>query len=836
MNQYVVDFDNPEAESLEQSGGKGANLAKLKRAGFPVPPGFIVTSRGYADFIGDRRQIEEAIAALPFGHPEKLVAAARELRATLSALPLPEAVASEVRTALRKAGKGAYSVRSSSTLEDLAGAAFAGQHDTYLNCSGEDEILSKIRDCFVSLWQDRAISYRHSKGFAPQMATMAVVVQKMVQCQVAGVGFSIDPISGKNTMLINSNYGLGESVVSGEAEVDQFVIDRDSRKIVDSFIAKKTVKIISDGAQGTKGMAPNAEESLRPSLDEQQIAAIADLMLRVEGWFRFPQDIEWGMEKGALYLLQSRPITSIAPRWTRDESAERYPTAMTPLPWDLIEEGFHKSIEYSFKLMGFPPFDGKWFAMFDNYIYGDQNAVRFYLGALPFTPIDAESLRAGISEFAKKNDWALTLPSEWMRGLDRYLLRLGALNSEPLGKTPAELWDYILRVSAGGEEYFRPNIAISITQSVLYRSLLGFIKIFAPEKAISIFDRLTAYCETKTSLVNRELKKLAELAGTEKNSAGKTLAELMRGSRSNALLTPGMLDNYPNFHQAFRRFLQDHGHREVEVDPYIPTWSGAPWVVLDNIKLILNAPAREDDMQVKKSASEAESELFAILPEDLHLFFREIIRLVRLYTELDDVEHYQTTRLHLPIRRGLEALGTLLAERGIVNDPLDVFFARKATLEACVNRERTWENLGEEIRANKEAYQFNRTRSPQWVLGEEANTASSGDDNELNGLAGSPGIAEGPAFIIESSDDFALFPHRAVLVARTTNPAWTPLFYAAAALVTESGGPLSHGAVTAREMKIPAVMSVRGVMNALKNGDRIRVDGGRGKVYMAIEK
>ena len=126
-------------------------------------------------------------------------------------------------------------------------------------------------------------------------------------------------------MLINSNYGLGESVVGGGAEVDQFVVDRDTLEVLDSFVAQKTVKVVSDGVKGTKETAPSAEESVKPSLDGEQIAAIARLMLRVEEWYRFPQDIEWGIEKGELHLLQSRPITSIAPRWTRDESAERYP-------------------------------------------------------------------------------------------------------------------------------------------------------------------------------------------------------------------------------------------------------------------------------------------------------------------------------------------------------------------------------------------------------------------------------------------------------------------------------------------------------------------------------
>ena len=832
---YVLKFSDPEAELLPRSGGKGSSLSKLFRAGFPVPPGFIVTPQGYAEFFASVPGAWEAVEALPFDSPDRLVPAAAALRERMKGVLLPEGLAAEVREALAGMEPGAYSVRSSSTLEDLAGAAFAGQHDTYLNCVGAEEILDRIRACFISLWQDRAVAYRHSRGFGQREAAMAVVVQRMVRCDTAGVGFSVDPIAGRDVMLINADWGLGESVVGGESEVDQFVVDRKSRRVVSSFIAHKARKIVSsDCGTGTETVEVPGEEADRPSLDEGQIAALGDLMLKVESFYNFPQDIEWGFEGKELFLLQSRPVTSIAPLWTRDESAERYPSAMTPMSWDLIEEGFHQSLDHSFKMMGFPPLEGKWFALFDNYVYGNQNAVRFYLGRLPFMPRSAEELRAGIGRFVEEHRWALFLPAEWRCGLDRYLLRLGALGAEPLGTDPAELWDYVSRICAAGGEYFRPNIAISITQSILYRSLLCFLKLFAPEEAMELFDRITACCETKTGLVNRDLQRLAD-----RIRADGELLHLVRGMDSRELLESGKLEAWPAFAEAFRRFLEDHGHREVEFDPYIPTWSGAPWVVMDNLRLMAASPEECDGMQVRATASEAEDRLFALVPEDLHLLFREIIRLVRLYTELDDEEHYETTRLHLLIRRGLFALGRALTAQGVLADPGDIFFARRATMDACVSGATPWDGLKREVGENKAAYEANRKRAPRWTLGpdgEEQGPGPAGDGaGELNGLAGSPGMAEGPVFIVRSSDDFASFPPGAVLVARTTNPAWTPLFHAACALVTESGGPLSHGAVTAREMGIPAVMSVRGVLGVLRDGDRVRVDGTRGQVLRLSE-
>jgi len=274
----------------------------------------------------------------------------------------------------------------------------------------------------------------------------------------------------------------------------------------------------------------------------------------------------------------------------------------------------------------------------------------------------------------------------------------------------------------------------------------------------------------------------------------------------------------------------------------------------------------------------AEVELFQRLSPSLHFFFHEFLRLARAYTSLDDLEHYQTTRLTLPLRRGLRELGRRLYVRSVVGDPMDIFFARAADLEKAVlaNDDKKWRALGESIRAEKAAYLRDFQHTPSWSLdtcsgrssdpqalhasesfaGTLAASLPTGacalvgamaapEDSSpseppvsstsltstpavLSGLPGSPGQATGPAYLVHSVDDFAAFPKGAVLVARTTNPTWTPLFYNAVAVITESGGPLSHGAVTAREMQIPAVMSVRDCMSSIKNGDTLRIDGTRG--------
>ncbi len=656
---YTFTFQDGLAARLECSGGKGSNLALLAQRGFPVPPGFIVTAQAYRDFIAGGRELLLAVNRFPFHDAGLLRAESARLREALGRLSLPATVMEEVRVQLSRFPDGqAFSVRSSSTMEDLAGAAFAGQHETFLNCSGAAQILEKIKACFLSLWFDRAMAYRHQRGFDHALAAMAVVVQQMVPSEVAGVGFSINPVSGDlNEMVVDANFGLGELVVSGEGEVDHFALDRSTRAVRSAIIARKSRKIIGVSG-GTQEVPLSPEEGARPCLDDKQLAQLGDLLLRIEASYRFPQDIEWGFARGRLFLLQSRPITAIPPRWTRDESAERFPNVITPLTWDFVDSGFHRSLNHSFRLMGFPPFDGKWFASHGHYIYGNQNAVELYGRRSPFLVRDLDELRALIPKLRDEFRWVQELPVTWARDLDFYLISIGRFMTEPLAdKTLAALWNFVLAVNEHGAAYFLPNIAISITQSTLYRVLHRLLQLaFGPDAANSLFDRLMAYCETKTGTINKELFELAAII-----RARPDLEKIVNEQSSRDIIGRDVLRRFPEFQSRLEKFLRDHGHREVDFDACSPTWLELPWVVLDNVRLILHSPMDQHpaakERELKMGALQAELEMFQKLPPDLHFFFAELLRLARAYTSLDDLEHYQTTRLTLPLRRGLREFG-----------------------------------------------------------------------------------------------------------------------------------------------------------------------------------
>ena len=266
---------------------------------------------------------------------------------------------------------------------------------------------------------------------------------------------------------------------------------------------------------------------------------------------------------------------------------------------------------------------------------------------------------------------------------------------------------------------------------------------------------------------------------------------------------------------------------------------GSPSFATDRAKTEASAPAVRPEERATKRAAKKAGDGAQRLPADLHFFMHELIRLARLYTGLDDLEHYQTTRLAVPLRKGLQMLGSRLVVRGILSEPMDIFFAREADITAALAADDPlrWAEFSTATAAAKTSCQQARQRTPGWfpdAPAAEAQVPKPG--TEISGLPGSPGVVEGQVFVVTGPQDFAAFPRGAVLVARTTNPAWTPLFYAASAVITECGGPLSHGAVTAREMRIPAVMSVRECLSRLTTGCTVRVDGTRGKVVLVTER
>lgn len=821
-----IPLNDPNPADVHLVGGKGAGLIRSTQAGLPVPQGVVISTAVYATWFSPLQadfQVQIAQATSP---EEKSQIA----RTFLAQRALPVELVDGLTELQNSHPETYFAVRSSGSAEDLPGAAFAGLHDTILNVHGAEALQKAVLQCWLSLWNTEVIHYRARLGVPDDAAKMAVVIQKMVNVQAheaAGVAFSIDPV-GDNLeyVLINSAFGLGETVVAGEAEVDEFRVDLEG-KIVSEHIANKPHALIRQDGQ-TAHVSTDVTLKNTASIREDQAKKIADLARLAEHYAAFPQDIEWAFEGDELFLLQSRPVTRFAPKWTRDESAERFPNPVTPLTWQLCEEGFHTSLNYSFELMGLPPFHDKWFVLKNNYVYGNQNAVRVYAGRMPIGFLNtAEKL----AEFIQNDGlwqftWISELPTRWMNDLDTYLLALGQFNQlDYHNKSIAECWQHLQEINRLGTDYFLPNIAISLTQNLLYQTLRGVLNQFLGDRAQSIFDQLISNTETKTSLVNQAMWDISRNL--------RDYPDLNAQQFETAEMLMQTLSAYPKIEQRFKQFLAQHGHREVDFDAYHPTWLEAPHIVFAQIQMM--SKQAEDNHKAhywekRDTMLATELELLKMVPETFRFFFQELIRLVRTYTALDDIEHYHTTRLTIPFRKAAFEIGKRMVNYGALDDAWDVFFISPADLEYAISKH-DFSKIRQIASTNKQAYFTAQNTPAEWVYGlQNQNFAEGAHDRK--GLGGSSGQIEGQVFVITDPNQFVHFPEGAILVAKTTNPAWTPLFYQAIGVITESGGPLSHGAVTARELGIPAVMSIHGACSWLKNGDRVRIDGQAGTVSL----
>jgi len=310
----VLWLDEIGADDLEKVGGKGASLGELTGAGLPVPPGFVVTAGTYRSFIEEAGIDEELFAAVDVDVDDSaaLANAADRAQELILETPFPDELREEIVESYREVGNGEafVAVRSSATAEDLPDASFAGQQETFLNVT-EDELLKRVRECWASLFTQRAIYYRQEQGFDHSVVNIAVVVQQMVDAEKSGVMFTSHPSTGDPTMIIEAAWGLGEAVVSGAVSPDNYIIDRSDRSM-DVTVAEKKVMHEKDEETGqtVEREVPEDKRTARV-LDADEIDELMDLGERVEDHYGEPQDVEWAIVDGDVYMLQSRPITTI---------------------------------------------------------------------------------------------------------------------------------------------------------------------------------------------------------------------------------------------------------------------------------------------------------------------------------------------------------------------------------------------------------------------------------------------------------------------------------------------------------------------------------------------
>ena len=321
---YIVPLQQLVRNDIQSAGGKGANLGEMTAAGFPVPPGFVLTTEAYDAFVRAhslQQQIVDLASKASAGDPQSSEDASAAIKMLFLAADVPEAIQVDLLsayTALTTDGQTAVAVRSSATAEDLPTASFAGQQDTYLNVQSEDALLDAVVHRWASLWTARAISYRMHHDIDPATLSLAVVVQRFIPADSAGILFTANPIDGaRDQIVINATWGLGEAIVGGLVTPDTVIVDKSNQHILSRETATKTIMTVRTDNRTKDQPVPRARQN-QPAIDDATAIRLARCGAQIEAHYGLPMDVEWAISGDKIAILQARPITNLPPAPLRD--------------------------------------------------------------------------------------------------------------------------------------------------------------------------------------------------------------------------------------------------------------------------------------------------------------------------------------------------------------------------------------------------------------------------------------------------------------------------------------------------------------------------------------
>jgi rifampicin phosphotransferase len=752
-DKYVVPLDD-KAAIADTCGSKAARLAQLLHAGLPVPKGFVVRANAFELVWRQSGQSVDREAIMQLAMPLDLV---REVSAALAAL-----------------GDGDVAVRSSGVGEDMADASFAGQYETVLNVQGADAVLQALKACWASTFSSRVAAYRQSRMPAGA-ARMAVLVQRQLEPEVAGVAFSANPLTGqRDETVINAVRGLGEKLVAGSREAEAWIVNGEEARIT-----RETDKV------------------LVPS----QAIAIARLAGLVQSLFGLPQDIEWAIAGGKLFLLQARPIAALpdpvdwtAPRpglWLRTfRIGEWLGDPITPLfeSWLLkqLEEQLFMRLAQIVASVAALPYHvtvNGWYFTTANFLprsipHGIVLAVRQLLPALlrnprAFSLLTTRFAHVGMNHFER--EWRAGPKERYAAAVRSASERMESLNARELVRLVDEL------AALAGEELF-------------YFFVVG-----------------GSAWKAEHSLARFYARHLA------KDGAG-SFQELLVGL--------GGQETTRN-------------HAVVSLDWFQPTQGDLGQADETGVP----AARKIEATRVREAATERALMLLREAPGKRRKFERLLAR-AQHFGRVREEQAVHLTLAWPVMRRAIELLAMPFLRRGILTSSSDAYFL---TRDEICSESSAGTDSQQIVAARKERWNRQRRLTPPPYVGKMSGIrarilsgpervfrmrAEAEDAASICGVPASPGRASGSVRVIRSPAEFGRLQQGEILVAPATSPAWTPLFACASAVVTDTGSAMAHASLVAREFGIPAVVGTGNATERLRDGQWVTVDGGKGAVLL----
>ncbi|AHZ83541.1 Prodigiosin synthesizing transferase PigC [Bdellovibrio bacteriovorus] len=880
-----------------EAGGKGFNLYLMSQAGLPVPEWVVFGKRYFHEFLqsADVKVRLEGILDRLLRQELTPALAEKEVLSLFESTPLPATVESSLEEALQSLGSDkVFSVRSSAADEDSLSHSFAGQLSSYLYVSGKADILKYIRQCWASAFSERGLVYRLENKIDLKKISVSVVLQRMIDPDKSGVLFTCDPVAKKtDTFVVSSVYGVGEGLVSGALDADSFWLDAKSGKMLREELVEKK-EMMKKSASGHCEMKPvSADKVNTASLNSEEMNGLYRLGQKIQEQYHRPQDIEWAVESGKIYILQTRPVTSLDQDligypnlWDNSNIIESYGGLTSPLSFSFALRNY-KAVYVQFcEVLGVPNDIIKDMDSYLSYMLGSLNGRVYYnlfnwyklVGVLPGFKQNREFMETmmGVSE-ALSDEIANRIkphPS-WDTPVGRLRKAITGFNFIKYHFTIQTVVDDFLTTFHKDYDRFRAmplkrmrgdqliRVYMDVERNMLGRWKAPIINDFLCMVHFGLLRKLTTtWLKELDSTIQNDL--LAGEGGLESAEPTKALLRLAAKANQNEGLRKLIEETdpkeglealnqsqYTEFYKLVLDYLDRFGFRcmsEMKLEEIdLLTDPSYLFVCLKNY-LKSGQVEAHDDTHEKNLRQQAEAKVAGHLTGIKQKIYFWVLKHARKAVKNRENTRFARTRIYGIARTIFQTIGEDLASLGALENSRDIFWLTIEEVFGIYNGTLPSFDLKAFVELRKKDYaRFTEETDPRvmtrgavyWnntFIKEEdlSQVSSETGDWDLKGLPCCPGVLEGVVkVIINPSDNLDL--NGEILVTARTDPGWVPLYPAISGLLVERGSLLSHSAIVAREMGIPAIVSIPGLTKKLKTGMRVRIDAKAGTIKILSE-
>jgi phosphohistidine swiveling domain-containing protein len=900
----LISVKSTDSFAKRRAGGKGYHLYLLSRRGFPVPSWVVVGSDVFQKFrkaaVLDERIVSELSILSKSSSNEEIERVSSKLMALIVGAKYPAELEAEIKRAYGELGSQMVSVRSSGIDEDSSQHSFAGQFSTFLYVESESDVLTRVKECWASAYEARGLSYRIQNGLEyKKPIDIAVVIQKMIDSEKSGVLFTCDPInSDPSKFTINSVYGVGEGIVSGLLDADTYLLERVKGEVLSETLVTKKTKLTKDPAtKETKELPVPAALQDQSSLSREELRKLWELGRDVERYYRHPQDIEWAVEGGRLYILQARPVTTALQDqtgmlriWDNSNIIESYGGITLPLTFTFAHFVYHSVYVQFCEVLLIPKRE---IQKMDHFL---KDMIGSFYGRVYYNLLNWYKLTSILPGFKYNRSFM-----ETMMGTSQSLADEIADQIKPPGFqekfsskirrmisgfkflyfhfTAQDLVDRFLEYFYSVYNEYRKLDFSTMTPNEMHRTYLDLEqRVLLHWKApiindylcmvhFGLFKKLTAawLSQLGPSLQNDLLcgdgnlesaqptRELIRIAGMAYSNPG--LKELLEETPNEDCLEALNQSEYREFYERVDSYIDRFGFRcmsemkleqkDLHMDPSFL------FACIKNYFRSGQVDLAQYEKREQEIRRQAEAKMLANINGWKKAVYLWSLANARKAVRNRENLRFCRTRIYGVVRKLFYAIGHDYTRRGLIDRAEDIFYLTMPEMWSTMEGTLANQNIRAQIELRKEEYAKYETMDPvprfmtrgpvYWNnshFGEKEAAADVQDTNLpancLKGTGCCPGVVEGKVKIIMNPKD-NMELNGEILVTMRTDPGWIPLYPAASGLLVERGGLLSHSAIVAREMGLPTVVGVKGLTQKLKSGMRIKFDGQTGLIEILDE-